>query len=170
MVLRVLLAALCLSMLATCLADLPSPRAMPAAAQAKTPFQPPRFTVNRVPPEYPESARSKRVSGKVVAVLDVSENGTVSGIKIVESEPPELFDASVAAAVYQWQFIPGCGKTFSQSFQVKVPFTFRFTDENSPTQAITLLPPQTWPETATATTRTQQGIHIGRRAPQPDCQ
>jgi protein TonB len=55
--------------------------------------------------EYPREALRKGIySGKVVARLSIDEKGNVSDVKIVESNPPRVFDRDVINALMRWKF------------------------------------------------------------------
>jgi protein TonB len=61
----------------------------------------------RVNPVYPREALKAGVSeGRVVARLDVDLKGLVSAVRIIESNPPRVFDREVIRALSQWKFEP----------------------------------------------------------------
>jgi len=60
--------------------------------------------VRRVEPVYPELARSARLSGLVLLVITVDEEGNVSGARVVRGQP--LLNESAIAAVKQWKYSP----------------------------------------------------------------
>jgi TonB family protein len=68
-------------------------------------------TTNR-PPEvisaggivYPDDAHQRRIEGFVKVAYDVTVDGTVTNARVVESDPPGLFDAAALAAVRSWRF------------------------------------------------------------------
>jgi periplasmic protein TonB len=66
---------------------------------------PPRV-VKRSPIVYPELARKQGVSGFVRMNVLINESGRVEDVKIVESEPEEIFDLKADSTVRQWQFEP----------------------------------------------------------------
>ena len=55
---------------------------------------------------YPESARKQELSGFVTVRYDVSAEGAISNVVVVESEPPGVFDEAVLAYVRTWMFLP----------------------------------------------------------------
>jgi TonB family protein len=59
------------------------------------------------PPEYPREARSRGITGSVTVDVLVDSKGDVSQVRVVNSNPPGLFDASVVQAVQAWVFLPG---------------------------------------------------------------
>ena len=66
--------------------------------------------VKRVQPEYPESAKEKRIEGTVSARLTIATDGTVKAVEVTNG-PPELVDTATKA-FQQWQYTPfmNCGK------------------------------------------------------------
>lgn len=53
---------------------------------------------------YPSSAREQRVEGYVRVVYDVTVEGTVTNARVLESNPPGVFDAAALDAVRTWRF------------------------------------------------------------------
>jgi protein TonB len=76
--------------------------------------RPPRL-VYRAPLEFPEQAKAKASAGQVLLQLLVTEEGTVGDAKVVESEPPGVFEAAALQSARLWKFEPGIssGKTIS---------------------------------------------------------
>ena len=60
----------------------------------------------RVEPAFPRQAQRDGVSGRVVAHVVVSPSGTVSEVRIIQSQPPRVFDREVQRALSQWRFNP----------------------------------------------------------------
>ncbi len=59
----------------------------------------------KVNPVYPrEAIRSGIEKGQVVARLFIDEKGLVTDVKIVEADPPEVFNNEVTQALSQWKF------------------------------------------------------------------
>lgn len=63
----------------------------------------PRVT-SRVAIEYPSSAKGAK--GYVVVNLLIAKDGTVEIAKVLESQPPEVFDEVVLNGVRSWRFTP----------------------------------------------------------------
>jgi protein TonB len=54
---------------------------------------------------YPrEAIRAGIEKGQVVARLFIDEKGLVTVVKIVEADPPEVFNNEVTQALSQWKF------------------------------------------------------------------
>ena len=65
----------------------------------------PRLSRTRyVAPEYPAGARKKGVRGDVRVRITVDAEGRVSDAVVVQSNPPEIFDAVAVAAARKWRF------------------------------------------------------------------
>jgi protein TonB len=61
--------------------------------------------ISRVDPVYPrEAIRAGIGKGTVLARLSIDEKGNVTDVKIIESDPPRVFDQSVLRALTQWKF------------------------------------------------------------------
>lgn len=67
----------------------------------------PLTVLSRIPPTYPIKARYRNIEGWVRVRFLVGEDGSVDNVKIVKSEPPEIFDRSVIQCVSKWRFKPG---------------------------------------------------------------
>ncbi len=59
------------------------------------------------PPLYPFSARRRGVTGAVKVKFLVGMEGRVEKVRILESNPGKIFDASVVKCVSAWRFTPG---------------------------------------------------------------
>lgn len=60
--------------------------------------------VKKVKPKYPPEAEAQHIQGRVKVRLDVALDGSVTGVEILISEPPGVFDEAVLEAVRQYQF------------------------------------------------------------------
>ncbi len=71
--------------------------------------------------DYPKEARRKGIDkGHVVAHLYIDEKGNVSEVKIIEANPPRVFDRDVIDWLRQWRF-QGEGEKYIG----EVEFTFK---------------------------------------------
>ena len=66
---------------------------------------PPR-AVRRAPIVYPELARQQGISGYVTMSVLIDEEGNVEDVRILESNPPEIFDLKAESTVRMWKFSP----------------------------------------------------------------
>jgi protein TonB len=55
---------------------------------------------------YPVEAKDKKVEGYVRVAYDVSVDGSVTNVRVIESDPPGVFDEAAVAAVRGWRFHP----------------------------------------------------------------
>ena len=86
--------------------------------------QAPGYYRKRVEPKPPVGAPGE---GLIVAALTVTKTGTVGELRILESDPPGVFDRAVLEAIRQWTYCPkmvrGRGKgPPSKIVRVKVGF------------------------------------------------
>jgi TonB family protein len=118
--------------------DAQQPDSPPAAAvrpavetskvQAVAPVRiPPEVSVGvvtqRVEPEYPQSARERRVQGAVVLDATVGRDGVVEKFTAIRGDPD--LAAAASAAVRQWRFKPLVRNGQSEDFQTRVTVEFR---------------------------------------------
>ena len=74
-------------------------------------------------PQYPYEARSRRITGSGVCVLDVDvASGSVSSAYMAQSIGNPILDNAAVSAFRQWRFKPGAAAP-----KVKVPITFTLT-------------------------------------------
>jgi TonB family protein len=67
--------------------------------------------VNRVPPEYPTSARANGEQGRAVFYAVIETDGTLSHLTLIQRTTPAL-ESAAAAAIRQWHYKPAtCGST-----------------------------------------------------------
>ena len=55
-------------------------------------------------PLYPEAARADGIEGWVKLEYDISIDGRVENLRVLESSPAGVFDAAAMAAVAQWRY------------------------------------------------------------------
>src|SRR5947207_12056913 len=72
-------------------------------------------------PQYPYEARSRRVTGSGVCVVDVGPSGSVSSASMASSIGNPILDNAALSAFRQWRFKPGSVS------KVKLPITFTMT-------------------------------------------
>ncbi|MGH7821257.1 MAG: energy transducer TonB, partial [Candidatus Binatia bacterium] len=89
----------------------PKPEPNPKEEEKREPQSPPLPSVFRdvkpvkkVKPKYPPEAEAQHIQGRVKVRLTVELDGSVSGVEIVVSEPPGVFEQSVLEAVRQYMF------------------------------------------------------------------
>lgn len=62
--------------------------------------------IRKPAPVYPAKAQQKGLRGRVVVQFTVRKNGKVADVKVVESDPPDVFDDAVLRAVRKWRYEP----------------------------------------------------------------
>lgn len=62
--------------------------------------------VRTVPPEYPQAALSKGVSGSVLLSFTVDAKGNTSDVQVLQSTPAGVFDHAAVSAVRRWKYAP----------------------------------------------------------------
>lgn len=81
------------------------------------------LVTQRVEPEYPESARERRVQGAVDLDALVGKNGVVEKFTAIRGDPD--LAAAASAAVRQWRFKPYQQDGQAQAFQTRITVVFR---------------------------------------------
>ena len=80
----------------------------------------------RIEPQYPRKARMQGIQGWVTLQFNITPAGTVSGIRILDSKPPRIFDRSAVRALRKWKYRPKVedGKPVEQkNLKVQLKFT-----------------------------------------------
>src|ERR1700685_3862251 len=78
--------------------------------------------VHRVEPEYPETALTQKLQGKVVLKIRIEPNGRVDDVQLVSGDP--VLAHAAIAAVMQWKFKPQAGGD-PATMQTQVTLNFR---------------------------------------------
>lgn len=90
----------------------PQPAAAPPPAPPVASQPPPRAVssqlqpVSQPSPRYPAEAARRQQSGEVQIEFTVGTDGSVTSARVVESNPPRVFDREALAAVKKWRFQP----------------------------------------------------------------
>jgi protein TonB len=82
-----------------------------AAAAAAAGISPAALAANLrrqryVPPEFPTKALTQRISGSVTVEYIVDTNGDTRDVRVIEANPPGVFDKSAITAVKHWHYDP----------------------------------------------------------------
>jgi TonB family protein len=86
--------------------------------------------IYRVGPEYPELAKRARISGNVVLVVTVNEEGLVSEVRVVNGHP--LLNEAAISAVKQWRYSPTLLNGVPVPVMATVTVIFNFSDGQNP--------------------------------------
>ena len=108
-------------------ADAPPPVLLAAAAPSSAAPRPAATTalkpISREPPDFPKEAIADGFkSGIVNARIHVDAHGSVTGVDIVGSQPPKVFDRAARRALLRWQFEPNAA---GQSADLDVDVRFQ---------------------------------------------
>lgn len=60
----------------------------------------------RIEPQFPREALLKGIDGWVEIEFTIEPDGSVSDPKVVDSQPPRIFDRNALRAIYKWKFKP----------------------------------------------------------------
>lgn len=73
---------------------------------------------------YPKRAKQREIEGKVVVSVLIGTEGRVKEIKILESQPPGVFDEAVLEALPNWMFSPAKYQNRPVQIWVTIPLDF----------------------------------------------
>jgi len=79
----------------------------------------------RIPPDYPEPAKARRIEGWITVRFTVAIDGSVKDIAILDSQPRRIWDSATIRAVANWKYQPAVhdGRPVEQR-GVMVTYTF----------------------------------------------
>ena len=60
----------------------------------------------RIEPQFPREALINGISGWVVVEFIIEPDGSVSKPRVVDSDPPRVFDRNAIRAIFKWKFKP----------------------------------------------------------------
>ncbi len=87
-----------------------------------TPSQLPSF--NRPAPSYPRSAQMRRITGTVILLIKINEQGKAASVKLEKSSGNEQLDNAAIKAAYRVNSKPYIVDGKPQSITVRVPYQF----------------------------------------------
>lgn len=64
------------------------------------------MAMKRVAPRYPRNAARDGIEGWVQLELSIGPDGHVVSARVLESDPPGVFDSSALQAFRQWEYCP----------------------------------------------------------------
>jgi len=108
-------------------ADAPTPVQLATAAPTSAAPRPAPTAalkpISREPPDFPKEAIAEgHKSGIVSARIHVDARGSVTGVDILGSQPPKVFDRATRRALLRWQFEPNAA---GQSADLDVDVNFQ---------------------------------------------
>jgi periplasmic protein TonB len=77
--------------------------------------------ISRENPVYPFEALHRGVQGSVLAEFTVDESGRVTSPRILEAQPPGVFDRAALRALSHWRYEPAG----SEPRTMKIKMTFK---------------------------------------------
>lgn len=79
----------------------------------------------RIEPQFPREALLKGIGGWVEVEFTIEPDGSVSNPKIIDSQPPRIFDRNALRAIYKWKFKPRIvdGKPVARRARQRMEFT-----------------------------------------------
>lgn len=57
-------------------------------------------------PDYPEAALSQKIAGSVLVQFTVDVNGETRDVRVLEANPPGVFDRAATNAIRRWRYAP----------------------------------------------------------------
>ena len=83
--------------------------------------------VVRVQPAYPRRAKQAGIEGYVTMEVLIRADGTVTRARVMESDPPRLFDEAALRAIERWKFRPKIvdGTPVEQRAKQTIEFTLQ---------------------------------------------
>lgn len=76
------------------------------------------------PPKYPAYAAEHNLNGRVVLLVDVAADGSVTNVVVERAEPKGVFDEVALEAVKNWKFNPAMKDGKAVAGRVRVPVDF----------------------------------------------
>ncbi|RFF30304.1 energy transducer TonB [Wenzhouxiangella sediminis] len=60
----------------------------------------------RIQPQYPRDAAVAQIEGYVTIQFTIDETGSVRSPRVIDSQPPRVFDREAIRAILRWKFKP----------------------------------------------------------------
>lgn len=103
----------------------PAQVAAPPSVFAGQPFVTGAPVIYQPPMDYPREARERGREGTVVVAFLVNEKGEVERYRILEADPPLIFDSVVNAAVPSFRFAPAMRNGKPSSYETRLTLSFK---------------------------------------------
>lgn len=81
-----------------------------------------RELVEREAPSYPRAAQRREIEGHVVVRYNVTPEGVIDGVEVVEASPAGVFERSVMRALESWRYAAATETT--QGVERRFDFNF----------------------------------------------
>jgi len=107
-------------------AAVPAPTASPSNTRPGVVMATTLERIQYASPEYPRAAREASLTGWVELQYMVRADGSVSDVRVIESEPNRVFDLAAIQAVRKWRYKPVIidGQAVDQPARIRVRFAF----------------------------------------------
>jgi len=81
----------------------------------------------RIEPQFPREALINGISGWVEVEFTIEPDGSVSKPRVVDSDPPRVFDRNAIRAIFKWKFKPRIvdGKPVARRAKQRLDFELR---------------------------------------------
>lgn len=81
----------------------------------------------RIEPQFPREALLKGINGWVEVEFTIEPDGSVSNPRVIDSQPPRIFDRNALRAIYKWKFKPRIvdGKPVARRAKQRMDFTVK---------------------------------------------
>jgi protein TonB len=85
-----------------------------------------RLKVSRyVEPTYPRNALTRRVAGWVEVAFTVDTSGRTRDVRVINADPPGIFEKAALAAVNRWRFDPAGSNAVSEPVDSEIRLRFQ---------------------------------------------
>ena len=64
------------------------------------------MVLSRLPPQYPYRAKRRGIEGWVKVSFEITAEGSVRDVVVIDADPPDVFDHEAIRAVSKWKFKP----------------------------------------------------------------
>jgi len=89
------------------------------------------YPVMRVPPVYPGDAAKNGIQGTVVLAFSIEKSGSVSDVKVLESDHGGIFDQAAIQALQQWKYSKPGVKMENQSVAIEFVLESKVTSKQA---------------------------------------
>lgn len=83
----------------------------------------------RVNPQYPPRAAERGITGWVHLEFTVTETGTVEDVRVIDADPPSMFNRAAIRAVQKWKYKPMMVGGKPVRWKTEVVLTFNLEDD-----------------------------------------
>ena len=90
---------------------------------------------HHVPPDYPETAGRNGVEGDVEVAISVDADGAVEDVRVIDADPPGVFERAARRAVAKWRYCPADMIEYPSELRVTIPFRVTGTQSRAPLHA-----------------------------------